>query len=95
MTTPQTSTLAAQRLALRAQLGVQRAQIAQTLMQPATSGGRYPRSATIRLLMRQPALVTKAATVLAGPHAGATVRMLLAAVDMLSLATQADRSDRY
>lgn len=77
--------LEAQRLALRVQLRVQRHAVAQQLFE-AKAGGRFPRSVTVRVLMRQPELAWRLAALIAGPRVAGSVSALLVIVQMLRAA---------
>lgn len=59
MTTPTAASLAAQRLILRRRLHAQRQVIAQQLGPRAGSDGGFPRSITMRFLVRRSALVLR------------------------------------
>lgn len=50
---------AEQRLRIRAQLLIQRSRVAEQLSAAAHGQGQYPRSATMRLLLRHPALTLR------------------------------------
>ena len=69
MSSGDTPSLVEQRHSLRLQLQAQRLLLAGKLAPVA--GGSYPRSMTMRLLINQPALLAKLASLMAGPrHAG-------------------------
>lgn len=74
-----TGSLAAQRLALRQQLQQQREQIAQRVTLVRASSDTFPRSITMRFLLRRPALVAGLLTQLAAMMLGARLLKALTA----------------
>ena len=74
--------LVEQRLALRVQLQVQRHEVAEQLF-AAKAEGRFPRSITMRVLMRQPELAGRLVALIAGARFAGSVSALLVVVQML------------
>lgn len=73
MSTDTAPSLAGQRHALREQLRVQRQVLEQELAAAGGVGGGYPRSVTMRWLIREPELVGKLVGHIAGGRAAATL----------------------
>lgn len=74
--------LVEQRDALRGQLQAQRQEVAERLF-VAKASGSFPRSITMRVLMRQPELVGRVVALVAGPRFAGSVSALLAVVQVL------------
>ena len=75
--------LAEQREAVRAEIHLQRDKLAQRLALLGGTPGGYPRSATMRLLMRRPELLGRLFTLVAGPRLGKPVSAALAVAQAL------------
>lgn len=75
--------LITQRLELRGQLRVQRQEIAEQLFE-SKARGRFPRSVTMRVLMRQPELVGRLVALVAGARFAGVVSALLVGVQLLN-----------
>jgi len=74
--------LAGQRLALRVQLQVQRHEVAEQLLASKVRGS-FPRSITLRVLMRQPELAGRLVALIAGARFAGSVSALLVVIQML------------
>ena len=74
--------LLTQRLDLRGQLHVQRQEIAEQLFE-SKARGRFPRSITMQLLMRQPELAGRLVALVAGARVAGSVSALLVVVQVL------------
>ena len=83
MSTDTPVSLAGQRQALREQLRVQRQALALELAAAGGSGGGYPRSVTMRWLIREPELVGKLVGQLAGGRAAAAIPAVFLVVRLL------------
>ena len=77
MSTDTAVSLAGQRHALREQLRVQRQTLALELTAAGGTGARYPRSVTMRWLIREPELVAKLAGQVVGGRIAAAVPAVL------------------
>jgi hypothetical protein len=77
--------LEAQRLALRVQLRVQRHEVEEQLLE-SRAGGRFPRSITMRVLIRQPELAGRLVARVAGRRFAGSVSALLVVVQALQAA---------
>lgn len=77
--------LEAQRLALRVQLRVQRHEVEEQLLE-SRAGGRFPRSTTMGVLIRQPELAGRLVALVAGARVAAPVSALLVFLQMLRAA---------
>ena len=72
-----------QRLELQGQLRVQRLEIAEQLFE-SKARGTFPRSFTMRVLMRQPELVGRLVALVAGARLAGAVSALLVGVQLLN-----------
>ena len=77
--------LVEQRLALRGQLRDQRQEVAEQLFE-SRAQRRFPRSITMRVLMRQPELAGRLVALIAGARFAGSVSALLVVVQMLRAA---------
>lgn len=77
------SSLAEQRLALRGQLRAQRLDVAMQLFASRVRGD-FPRSVTMRVLMRQPELVGRLVALIAGARLAGVVSTLLVGAQVLN-----------
>lgn len=77
MSTDTQASLAGQRYALREQLRVQRQVLALELAAAGGTGGSYPRSVTMRWLIREPELVAKLAGQVVGGRVAAAIPAVL------------------
>jgi len=77
------ASLAGQRHALREQLRVQRRALALELTAAGGVGGGFPRSATMRWLIREPELAGKLVGQIAGRRAAAAIPAVFLAVRLL------------
>ena len=82
--------LETQRLALRVQLRDQRREVAEQLRE-STTGGGFPRSITMRVLLRQPELTGRLVALVAGARVAKSVSAVLVVVQMLRAARDASR----
>lgn len=83
MSTDTAASLAGQRHALREQLRVQRQALALDLTTAGGTGARYPRSVTMRWLIREPELVAKLAGQVVGGRVAAAIPAVLLFVRFL------------